>query len=277
MGAVVVLLLFWWAVGGLVGYAIGNSKGRAGEGLALGLLLGVIGWLIVAVMEPSEQVRQARQAETVALAASVGGTVASNRALQSFDTRTCPWCAESIKAAARVCRYCGRDVEPEHASIQTNPAVPPRSDALLEAVRDEFPTQYDEAHARLVRLDRQPDSPAEWLRELCSRVSSGAPMDAAASRIPLDWRGVVMVPPPKPQMPTRAVEGDAQTADDFPVVRESYPATYETARSFLAGLDELPNDPEAWLTELCNRIHQGAPPASAAARIPLNWPAKGSA
>ena len=26
------------------------------------------------------------------------------------DTRACPWCAESIKKAARICRFCGRDV-----------------------------------------------------------------------------------------------------------------------------------------------------------------------
>jgi hypothetical protein len=26
--------------------------------------------------------------------------------------RACPWCAETIKAAAVVCRFCGRDVEP---------------------------------------------------------------------------------------------------------------------------------------------------------------------
>ncbi len=27
------------------------------------------------------------------------------------DERTCPWCAETIKAAAVICRFCGRDVE----------------------------------------------------------------------------------------------------------------------------------------------------------------------
>ncbi|HEY3175122.1 MAG TPA: hypothetical protein VGK94_05110 [Candidatus Polarisedimenticolia bacterium] len=26
------------------------------------------------------------------------------------DTRACPWCAEWIKKAAKICRFCGRDV-----------------------------------------------------------------------------------------------------------------------------------------------------------------------
>lgn len=30
------------------------------------------------------------------------------------DERTCPWCAETIKAAAIICRFCGRDVEGHH-------------------------------------------------------------------------------------------------------------------------------------------------------------------
>jgi hypothetical protein len=30
---------------------------------------------------------------------------------EQSDERTCPWCAETIKAAAVICRYCGRDVQ----------------------------------------------------------------------------------------------------------------------------------------------------------------------
>jgi hypothetical protein len=29
----------------------------------------------------------------------------------SSDERSCPWCAETIKAAAVICRFCGRDVQ----------------------------------------------------------------------------------------------------------------------------------------------------------------------
>jgi tetratricopeptide (TPR) repeat protein len=36
------------------------------------------------------------------------------------EERTCPWCAETIKAAAVICRFCGRDV-------QSPPNTPPRN------------------------------------------------------------------------------------------------------------------------------------------------------
>ena len=38
---------------------------------------------------------------------------AASAAARDFEeTRTCPYCAETVKARAKVCRYCGRDLPP---------------------------------------------------------------------------------------------------------------------------------------------------------------------
>jgi hypothetical protein len=49
------LLGIIWLACAAIGYAIGNPKGRATEGIVLGLLLGVIGVIIVACLSPKKQ------------------------------------------------------------------------------------------------------------------------------------------------------------------------------------------------------------------------------
>lgn len=80
-------VIVWSAIGAIGASLVAQSKGLSGGLWAFaGLLLGPIAILIVGFMAP--------------------GTPSGD------DYRKCPYCAESIKREARVCRFCGRDVEP---------------------------------------------------------------------------------------------------------------------------------------------------------------------
>lgn len=69
-------LLLWLAVG-LVGCAIGYPKERGLAGFALGITLGIFGWIIIGVMGKKGV--------------------------------PCDWCAERVQRAARICPHCGHD------------------------------------------------------------------------------------------------------------------------------------------------------------------------
>jgi hypothetical protein len=125
------VLILWLILGPLVGWAIGNPKGRGVEGAGLGFLLGVIGWIIVAVMSPTPEA-EAQRARALAAALDVTPT-----GIGPPIGRQCPWCAETIKPAARVCRFCGRDVEP----IAPETIV----EDEMARVQAEYPEQYSAA------------------------------------------------------------------------------------------------------------------------------------
>jgi hypothetical protein len=72
-----------WVLGGLVvGGLIGDRKGRTAVGAVLGLLLGPMGWLIVALGPDYKH---------------------------ATETKKCPFCAEVVKREAVVCKHCGRE------------------------------------------------------------------------------------------------------------------------------------------------------------------------
>jgi uncharacterized membrane protein YeaQ/YmgE (transglycosylase-associated protein family) len=49
------MLVVIWLLCGIIGLMIGEKKNRAGQGLALGILLGLIGVIIISVLEPRKE------------------------------------------------------------------------------------------------------------------------------------------------------------------------------------------------------------------------------
>lgn len=73
--------LLWVLVFALVGAAIGQKRGRVFAGFLLGGLIGPLGWLVI-LLGPD----------------------------YSGQFRACPYCAESVRAGAIVCKHCGKSL-----------------------------------------------------------------------------------------------------------------------------------------------------------------------
>lgn len=75
---IILLVGFWLLVNVAVGYAIGKERNNVGTSVFISVLLGPVGWIIAFISKEG--------------------------------LRKCPFCSESIKPDAKVCRYCGREL-----------------------------------------------------------------------------------------------------------------------------------------------------------------------
>jgi hypothetical protein len=91
--------------------------------------------------------------------------------------RACPYCAEHIKREARVCRFCGRDIEP----LEPIDASGTTDAAAMDAVRRQFPAFFDQAMVELWRLPSQPPDQVAWMTGVCSRLRAGESLRSAVS------------------------------------------------------------------------------------------------
>ena len=76
-------IVLWIVINAAIGYAIGKERNNIGVSVFISVLLGPIGWIIALISKEG--------------------------------LRKCPFCSESIKPDAKVCRYCGRDLPPIEA------------------------------------------------------------------------------------------------------------------------------------------------------------------
>jgi len=94
------LLFIFWVVMAIVCAVIASSKGRSGFGFFVyGFLLWPIALIHALVMPSATRLETGPRADP--------------------DSVKCPHCAEQIKAEAKVCKHCGRDVVPTEPRPQS--------------------------------------------------------------------------------------------------------------------------------------------------------------
>lgn len=93
-------ILLFWVLCGLAGAFIAGTKNRSAAWSLLGFLFGPIGLLVICFVPKLDSGR-------VQYVINAAG---EREAVIVSDTTTCPFCAETIKTAAKVCKHCGRNL-----------------------------------------------------------------------------------------------------------------------------------------------------------------------
>lgn len=88
--------LIGWLVCFIIGAGIGSSKGKGGEGALLGLLLGPLGLILIALSTPTPEV----------LAQRAAAVAAAQPDAKKGLYRECPHCKEDMRRDAGTCPHC---------------------------------------------------------------------------------------------------------------------------------------------------------------------------
>jgi hypothetical protein len=89
-----------WIICGILAASIYHRKGRGGlSGFLGGFLLGPIGVILALASGDNKKKLAEREKEN------------QEQQVLAGELKKCPHCAELIKPEAKVCRFCGRDIE----------------------------------------------------------------------------------------------------------------------------------------------------------------------
>lgn len=132
-----ILFILLWITCGFIAAGIASGRNHnAGVWFVIGALFGVFG-LIGAFLLPDKS----KSAEK--------SPIAPNTSDIDNQTRTCPFCAEEIKAKAVVCRFCGKEVSP----VETPKHEAPRT--LSESELSKLKSEVGEDAVQLSSKDDQ--------------------------------------------------------------------------------------------------------------------------
>ena len=107
-------ILLIWLLFGVVTAVVASNKGRNGLGwFFLGMLLGPFGFILSLVVSKNEH-------------------AAEKEVLASGTMKKCPFCAELVKAEAKICKHCGKyfpsDIPTDDLSPRNTPIAQPNWD-----------------------------------------------------------------------------------------------------------------------------------------------------
>jgi len=132
-----VTLAIIWILFGIAAAITAGNKGRSGcAWFFVGVLLGPFGLLFALLLKPID---------------------AANAVSTTTDVRKCPFCAETIKAEAIVCKHCGRDL-PKAGALPIGPSPEELETKFKEWLAREHPLVVNPGPVELSLLRREFDA-----------------------------------------------------------------------------------------------------------------------